>query len=234
MNPNNNERLWWRRLARRTRADAPRTNRLSHFEPLEQRTVLSANVFMPGDGDFFRTPHDAHHDDFGGLGHYMAAYESAPQRVFFGGNHFGPSSHDDFSYHGPIVAPLNSNDGLLVIGGPLRDLLVDRPLRPNFDPAESDGESTSAPAASPTTLIAPDLETGASYKVEIVIVHDDEPAKPDSAAVVITPISTSRVTILTPTYVNAVDSGIFATLAAAAMQRRVEPTPYAAPSRYGS
>src|SRR5437588_12469099 len=100
------ERSWWRRLARRTRAEAPRTNRLSHFEPLEQRTVLSASIFMPGGGDFFQTPHDVYrYDADGSDGDSATVYEVAPQRAFLGSEHFGPAPREEYAYHDPLYAP---------------------------------------------------------------------------------------------------------------------------------
>src|SRR5437762_11185261 len=98
MNPTTTiERLWWRRLARRTRVAAPRTNRLSHFEPLEPRTVLSASIWMPGGGDFFQTPHDAYrYDTSGPGGGHTAVYDVAPRREFFGGEHYGPAPREEY------------------------------------------------------------------------------------------------------------------------------------------
>src|SRR5438094_9930842 len=102
------QRSWWRRLARRARAEAPRTNRSGHFGPLEQRTVLSASI-LPGGGDFFQTPHDAYRHD-AGTG-YTAVYEVAPQRDFLGNEHFGPAPRDEYAFRDPLFAP-HSHDSL--------------------------------------------------------------------------------------------------------------------------
>src|SRR3954463_11841391 len=94
------QRSWWRRLARRTRGEAPRTNRLSHFEPLEQRTVLSANVFMPGSADIFHSPHDPFLSDAG-----VDRYAIAPHHEF--------AYHDpSYSPHSPVPEPLYAPQSL--------------------------------------------------------------------------------------------------------------------------
>src|SRR5438045_5187198 len=116
--PNPIERSWWRRLARRTRAEAPRTNRLSHFEPLEPRTVLSASVFMPGGGDFFQTSYDVHRYDNAGPGSgYSAIYDVEPRQEEFGGEDSGPASPEEYAYRDPLY-PRHTN-GVALSGAPL-------------------------------------------------------------------------------------------------------------------
>src|SRR5262245_19656508 len=235
MNSNNSiQRSWWRRLARRTRTEAPRTNRLSHFEPLEQRTVLSASVYMPGDSDFFRMPHEGHSFDLGPGHGYAAVYDVAPQRAFLGSEHFGSELHEQSEYHNPFYAP-HSHDEPMPIGSMLHELPVVGPLRPAFSASGAEGESASS---STPAFIGPLLQSSTAFKVEIVIVHDDATNAPTAAsAIVFAPAATSRLTILTPVYVTAADAGIFASLGAAvAMQRRVEAPSYSytGQSRIGS
>src|SRR5262245_25798833 len=106
MNSNNSiQRSWWRRLARRTRTEAPRTNRLSHFEPLEQRTVLSASPYMPGDSDFFRMPHEGRSFDLGPGHGYATVYDVAPQQGFLSSERFGLGPHEQYENHDPFYAP---------------------------------------------------------------------------------------------------------------------------------
>src|SRR5437764_15021025 len=158
------ERSWWRRLARRTRAEAPRTNRLSHFEPLEQRTVLSASVFMPGGGDFFQTSHDVYRYDNGGPGSgYSAIYDVAPRREEFGGEDSGPESREEYADRDPLYAPRSQE---VSVDGMPRALPVEGRLAPAYGPS---GEGESATASSMLVSSAPSFgspsQTG--YKVEI-------------------------------------------------------------------
>src|SRR3954451_4583603 len=127
---NPTERSWWRRLARRKRAEARRTNRLSHFEPLEQRTVLSASVLMPGDGDFFQTPHDVYRNDNGGP---RSGYSYvAPQRDGFGGEHRGPAPHEEYAYRDVLYAP-HMKQALMPLSSPPRQLPVEGRLIASSD-----------------------------------------------------------------------------------------------------
>jgi hypothetical protein len=214
---NSIERSWWRRLARRKRAEAPRTNRLSHFEPLEQRTVLSASVLLPGGGDFFQPPHDAYRYDSSGPGSGYF-YDVAPQRDVFGGEHIGPALNEEYASHEELFAPHPYNL-LLPLVGVAHDLPVEGRLTSPVDYSGGEGESTTATSTLASSASAPVSLVETSYHVEIVIVHDDAPP---------------RVTMLTPIYASAADNGIFASLMAA-MQRRVEPPPptsgYPDPSR---
>src|SRR5436305_4476681 len=134
------QRSWWRRLGLRARAEAPRRNRLSHFEPLEQRTVLSASMFMPGGGDFFQTPHDVYRYDADGSDESAAVYEVAPQREFLGSEHFGPAPREEYADHDALYAPYSHSDGLMPTGGMLHEIPVE-------------GEY----AASSPTLVSPQL-----------------------------------------------------------------------------
>ncbi len=227
--PNTIERSWWKRLARRKRAEAPRTNRLSHFEPLEQRTVLSASIFVPGGGDFFQTQHDPFLSDGG-----VDRYAIAPHHEF--------AYHDpSYAPHSPVTEPLYAPQSLAppaaFIGALSHELESSSRQLLEHDSPRGEGESTltaSTPAAPFVTVFAPEVPRPSSYKLEIVIVHDDAPLA-QSAIVIAQPIAT-RVSYFTPTYISAADSGVFASLYAAAMQRRVEPTPgsYGTPPRLGS
>src|SRR5262245_55324881 len=231
---NSIQRSWWRRLARRTRAEAPRTNRLSHFEPLEQRTVLSASMSMLGDSDFFRMTHEGHSFDLGPGNGYATVYDVAPQQGFLSSGHFGPALHEEYENHNPFYAP-HSHDESMQIGSTLHEL---PPLRPVYSTLGGEGESSSPLASSTPVFIGPLLPTGTAYKVELIIVHDDATNAPTSAAaIVFTPAAPPRLTMLTPLYVSAADTGVFASLgAAAAMQRRVEAQSYSytGQSRIGS
>src|SRR5262245_60194240 len=235
MTSNNSiQRSWWRRLARRTRAEAPRTNRLSHFEPLEQRTVLSASMSMLGDSDFFRMPHEGHSYDLGPGNGYAAVYDVAPQQGFLSSGHFGPALHEEYENHNPFYAP-HSHDESNQIGSMLHEIPVVAPSRPAFSTLGGEGESSSPLASSTPVFIGPLLPTG-TYKVEIVIVHDDATNAPISAgAFLFTSAAAPRQTMFMPVY--AADNGLFASLAAAAaMQRRIEAPSYSytGQSRIGS
>jgi hypothetical protein len=229
MNSNNSiQRSWWRRLARRTRAEAPRTNRLSHFEPLEQRTVMSASVFVQGD-DFFRAPHEPHQFDAG-----LDRYAIAPHHEF---------AYHDTSYapHSAVPEPLYAPQSLappsMLMGASLREFEPEPHSRLDSRLTGGEGESNSSLASSTPAFIGPIFQTSTAYKVEIVIVHDEAANTSAAAAIVFAPAAPPRITLLTPVYISAVDTGVFASLgAAAAMQRRVEAPSYSytGQSRLGS
>jgi hypothetical protein len=238
MNENNSiQRSWWRRLARRTRTEAPRTNRLSHFEPLEQRTVLSASVFLPGDVDFFRTPHDADSYDVGPGNVYTNVYDVAPTLAFLGSEHVGPELHEQYESRDPLYGPHGYSDSLMLFGGMVHELPpVAGPMHPAYYASGAEGEATLG--SSMPAFVGPLFQTNTAYKFGIVIVHDDAPNAPTAmGAIVFAPAAPPRITMLTPVDVSAADMGFIASLvAAAAMQRRVE-TPsynYTGQSRIGS
>jgi hypothetical protein len=220
---NSIQRSWWRRLARRKRVETPRTNRLSHFEPLEQRTVLSANVFVHGD-DFFRGPHEPHQFDAG-----LDRYAVAP--------HYEAVYHDtSYAPHSAVPEPLYAPQSLapppMSLAASLREF--EPGPRPRLDTKLTGGEgetSASGSTLATPTFVGPLFQSNTSYKVEIVIVHDDAANTSAAAAVVFAPAAAPRVTILTPTFASAADNGFFASLAAAALQRRVDPPSYSYPSQ---
>jgi hypothetical protein len=248
--PNTVERSWWRRLARRKRAEAARTNRLCHFEPLEQRTVLSAGMGMH-DGDFFRTP-EYGYDYLPARGdvvliaqHGLALDDSHGQ-----GLHLGQLKHDEAYERDSIYVPSTMGEQAMPLMpvASLPGLSSDLSADLDGDSYSPEGEAVSASPAlesldsSPESLgslLTPSaslLSTAAAYapatvptyKIEIVIVNDDAPLT-EPAVVVVQPV-VSRVAYLAPSYVSVADNGVYASLYAAAMQRRVDPFP----SNYGN
>jgi len=108
-----NERSWWRRLARRARAAEPRSNRLSHFEPLEPRMVLSAGIWIDG-ADLWHGPqHEALrfevNTEHGGE---AAEYGAAADRQLFVGPPVSIASYEasEFRDTAPQFIPFNSTE----------------------------------------------------------------------------------------------------------------------------
>jgi hypothetical protein len=113
-----NERSWWRRLARRVRAAEPRSNRLSHFEPLEPRMVLSAGIWMDG-ADLW---HGSQHEELRfeastGHGGEAAEYGVAADRQLFVGPPVSFASYEAIELRDTVLAPHDLGMGLWG-GGP--------------------------------------------------------------------------------------------------------------------
>src|SRR3954468_936757 len=183
------QRSWWRRLARRTRAEAPRTNRLSHFEPLEQRTVLSAGFGM--DDDFWHNPHQGHYE-VGGDTMLVAHHGQGPGGSHDEGLHLGLGKHDAFAYSDSIdVAPSLVNQPMTLMplaSAPSFSSDVDSYLDDEIESSEGESPagiaplSTSPISSSPLSnsllsssitptpmLVAPQSPAALTYRVEIVV-----------------------------------------------------------------
>src|SRR5437764_8796618 len=148
------QRSWWRRLARRSRTTAPRSNRLSHFEPLEPRTVLSG-VWM-GDGDFWHGPqHDVYpFDAAAGVGEYAAGNSHGSDQQFFVGPKFERISEEGFEYRDSTYGPHDFGEGPTV-AGPQHDFAIEWQSTIESNVPTGEGEaSLSMPSLAGPTLPA--------------------------------------------------------------------------------
>lgn len=227
------ERLWWRRLPRRKRsAAAVRANRLTHFEPLEQRMVLSSSMWMGG-GDFWHQPqHDQFHavpdefhsNDFSSQG-FNSAVEYGKWTDWRTGSESYPLAHDE--YHQQLYASRGYGDGSMLSGQPLEEPSGDFYGDSSADTTAEGESSTTTPTLSASSPYGPALADTTEYTVEIVIVADSYHFR-DSLDV--TPslslqVAAPRLTIVAPS-VGGGDAGYFTSFAATlAMQRRNEYPP---------
>jgi len=234
------ERSWWRRLARRTRAAEPRSNRLSHFEPLEPRMVLSAGIWMDG-GDFWHGPH---HEEFRlekSEEHQAAEYGAAADRQFFAGPPISFASYEEIEYSETVFAPHQFGDGPMS-SGPQNSSSGSRPEM-DYGPETADGESMLAPTLLPPALISPAapmfsmpagpiapsnfawyLSAVPAYEFHVLIVPDEYTHSSANVPVVLQAPSARPITIV-PSSVGSADVGFASLMAASLYARRVENPP---------